>query len=150
MGNDASLNAARHFFTRGLQSWSDNLQRSSRQALVVMNQFSTLDFRLPDGRNGATQPVEKHLALIFKQIAAAIDNDNAFAGANTLFKTVQGTKIGNEMVDIPTAPGSSTGYEDFLGFDFTNLGTLSDTFQESPPTAPSGQSFDWSAFLGED
>lgn len=151
MNGDTSIAAARRFFSRGLQSWSNTLQTISRQALIVMDQFSTLEYRLPNIRVGNGEPFEKRLALILKQIASAIDNDNSLACVTNLFNMAPSNNatVNNQVEPSTMLPMSqSNTYSDFLGYDFSNGGSLSDTFGESPATGGSNQSFDWSAFIG--
>lgn len=146
-----SIAAARRFFTRGLQSWSNTLQTISRQALIVMDQFSTLEYRLPNLAQNKPQPFEERLSIILKQIAGVIDSDNPLTSVTNLFNMAPSNGLGNLQVEpMAFAPvdGNNGTYTDFLGYDFTNGGTLSDSFGDSPATALSSQSFDWSAFLG--
>lgn len=151
MNGDASLAAARNFFSRGIQSWSESLQTISRQALAVMTQFYTLESRLPTYNSDITQPFEKHLVQILKHIAGAIDNDNAFSNLPNPYTMLAAGNLNNEFVNMAPAPSShNNAYEDFLGFDFLNAGVFSDNFKDASTTGSSSQSFDWSAFLGED
>ncbi|KAK9893390.1 hypothetical protein P389DRAFT_175407 [Cystobasidium minutum MCA 4210] len=90
LSGDTSIASARRFFSRGLQSWSNTLQTISRQALIVMDQFSTLEYRLPSIRLGNGEPFEKRLAIILKQIASAIDSDNSLACVTNLFNMTRG------------------------------------------------------------
>ena len=151
MNNDTSLAAARKFFSRGLQSWSESLQTISRQALAVMTQFYTLESRLPSLNIGHGQPFEKHLTQILKHIAGAIDNDAALSGTANAQAMVTGNGQNSEFVNMASAPSShNNAYEDFLALDFLNAGVFSDNFKDPPTTGSSGQSFDWSAFLVPD
>lgn len=148
-----SIAAARRFFSRGLQSWSNTLQTISRQALIVMDQFSTLDFRLSGINHNSTQPFEERLALILKQITGVIGTDNPISSVTNLFGMAPevAPTINNPLGDAINFPvlGTNNTYTDFLGYDFSKGGSLSDTFGESPATGASSQSFDWSAFLGK-
>lgn len=153
LSGDVSIATARRFFSRGLQSWSNTLQTISRQALIVMDEFSTLEYRLPGLNHDNNQPFEGRLALILKQIAGVIGTDNPITSVTNLFGAAP--KIPSSVNDASTNPidfamlGTNNNYTDFLGYDFSNGGSLSDTFGESPATGASSQSFDWSAFLGE-
>jgi hypothetical protein len=114
-----------------------------------MDQFSTLEYRLPSMNQGNPQSIEGRLAVILKQIVGVIDSDSPLTSVSNLFNMAPGNNIVNSLADpMAFLPMGNNNYTDFLGYDFSNGGTLSDTFGESPATGASSQSFDWSAFLG--